>query len=495
MPTRPILKASKKYIAQLDAGESAALERLLAQYAQSEAALQAAIDALAQEYAGIANLTGAQAYRLERYRSLQKQVAYEMDKIGKLLGYETIGVSDEAARLGVQAGINLGTLSGKLAPPIVDAFASLNTSVIARASSFVGTSSPLYKMLAKDYGAQWAEVISMQYVNGVSLGWNSKKIARMLSNTISTAVPSDMQRIIRTAQNYTYRTAQQATWQESGVVSGWIWSAETATCCASCLAQHGSIHGVDEMLDDHFNGRCLVEGTLISTLRGDVSIENIKVGDYVLTHTGNFRRVTNRQSRLYNGDVITLMSGVNAVTLTPEHRVLTQRGWVEAQDVIAADILRSSKRDDNRESSLRIVQPSAVRHLSFLSSAAHLLSDYDGYVYDLTVDRDSSFVASGIVVHNCAQIPITDALPGYPVTIPDVPFGEDIFNSLSSSAQAQRAADGGFTPLYNAYKDGAITFAQMSGNNQDDIFGNMRIQNSLSSLLGDGAQKYYQGAE
>jgi hypothetical protein len=71
----------------------------------------------------------------------------------------------------------------------------------------------------------------------------------------------------RTVQNWSYRTASHASYAaNSDVVSGWMWwSAQDITTCLSCWKQHGSVHEVNEVLNDHHRGRCtplpIVRGT------------------------------------------------------------------------------------------------------------------------------------------------------------------------------------------------------------------------------------------
>jgi hypothetical protein len=41
------------------------------------------------------------------------------------------------------------------------------------------------------------------------------------------------------------------------IVKGWIWSASLdATVCMACVAMNGTFHELDEILNDHHNGRC-----------------------------------------------------------------------------------------------------------------------------------------------------------------------------------------------------------------------------------------------
>ncbi len=87
---------------------------------------------------------------------------------------------------------------------------------------------------------------------------------------------------------------------------------------------------------------CLMPGQEIHTLGGVKNVEDIVVGDLVLTHKGRFCPVTKVMSRDYNGPVYTIYRGVNGdrgITVTEEHPILIaderkQVQWVQAKDVV-----------------------------------------------------------------------------------------------------------------------------------------------------------------
>lgn len=102
------------------------------------------------------------------------------------------------------------------------------------------------------------------------------------------------------------------------------------------------------------NCRCFVDWNVpVFTPDGWKTINKISVGDMVLTHKGRFRKVRKTlEPQRYCGSVVTITytTGYSPradakkprtlqVRVTPEHPVLTQRGWVEAQHVTAQDTL------------------------------------------------------------------------------------------------------------------------------------------------------------
>jgi len=89
-----------------------------------------------------------------------------------------------------------------------------------------------------------------------------------------------------------------------------------------------------------FHWNALVKGTKILTSKGEIPIEDVKVGDRVLTHTGQFKYVystmsktiRNKMIRIFNTDSGRILSG------TYEHPILTFfRGWKTFGDVQVGD--------------------------------------------------------------------------------------------------------------------------------------------------------------
>lgn len=78
---------------------------------------------------------------------------------------------------------------------------------------------------------------------------------------------------------------------------------------------------------------CIAEGTLIKTERGDVPIEQVMVGDRVLTRSG-YRKVLKTIDKGFQ-EVITRFG----VTATPDHRFITKHGEKELKTLQPSDIL------------------------------------------------------------------------------------------------------------------------------------------------------------
>jgi len=79
---------------------------------------------------------------------------------------------------------------------------------------------------------------------------------------------------------------------------------------------------------------CLMPQEEIITDTGVRKICDIKVGDKVLTHKGRFRRVKSIMRRDYSGPIVSIRPYfAKPFRVTPEHPILTNKGWVRAKEL------------------------------------------------------------------------------------------------------------------------------------------------------------------
>ena len=138
---------------------------------------------------------------------------------------------------------------------------------------------------------------------------------------------------------------------------------------------------------------CVAAGELVSTKRGEIPIEKVLVGDYVMTRSG-WKCVLAATQTNPNAEVLELHTNAGQVLrCTPNHKVFANGEWVEAQDVVPSDVLVGKQGDFTVSAVLRKGQTAAV--------------------YDLTVEGTHEFFASEILVHNCDELAAwTDAPKG-----------------------------------------------------------------------------------
>jgi hypothetical protein len=116
---------------------------------------------------------------------------------------------------------------------------------------------------------------------------------------------------------------------------------ERTTEC--CLLVHGqavpmgatfTLEGEPRYADEQeappFHWNAILAGEMVTTDRGAVPIERVRVGDRVLTHHGRFKRVTMAVRRRHSGAVLSIQTDCGIIRATAEHPILTADGWREA---------------------------------------------------------------------------------------------------------------------------------------------------------------------
>lgn len=145
---------------------------------------------------------------------------------------------------------------------------------------------------------------------------------------------------------------------------------------------------------------CFPAGTQITL--GDSTrkpIEDIQVGDLVLTHKGNVKNVTKTYCRDYKGDLVCLnVTNNENIRATPQHPF-----WASKKE----DLL-----PDDRWT-IHWVHSGCLGEGDYVTSPAgstgtifHVVEEvaiefFQGQVYNFEVDEDESYVANGLSVHNC----------------------------------------------------------------------------------------------
>ena len=146
---------------------------------------------------------------------------------------------------------------------------------------------------------------------------------------------------------------------------------------------------------------CFRKGTLITTKEGLKPIEDIKKGDYVLTHNNRYKEVVvpmvNPAKEIYS-----LKVEKNVETfVTPEHPIRVkevgknENKWVKVKDL----------NKDKHHVQLGNFKYSHIEKLQLLST--------DETVYNFEVEDDNSYVANNMVVHNCQSFSLAGKRRGF----------------------------------------------------------------------------------
>jgi len=106
---------------------------------------------------------------------------------------------------------------------------------------------------------------------------------------------------------------------------------------------------------------CFPEGTKIISNPSTVAIENIKLGQEVLTHDGTFQKVAKKFKRYYKGNLVKIKtSGMPELSVTPNHQFSVGRledkslSWIRADELKIGDylftpLLSQTQKRDNKE--------------------------------------------------------------------------------------------------------------------------------------------------
>jgi hypothetical protein len=186
---------------------------------------------------------------------------------------------------------------------------------------------------------------------GMDEGEGARAIARRLREEFDWMSDTRAEAIARTEGSMAVNHSQHELYQEAGISKRkWL-----ATLDGRVRDAHAAANLDEAEIDEPFivggealmypgdpagtpgnTINCFVDGQIkILTSTGYKPIRDIQVGDEVLTHRGQYKRVV-RLSRQpgYKGDVVQVrLSTGKRITVTPEHPILTDRGWVNAEDI------------------------------------------------------------------------------------------------------------------------------------------------------------------
>ncbi|MFA5151991.1 MAG: hypothetical protein WC554_05475 [Clostridia bacterium] len=318
-PVINIVELAKQFREALAKRDNKALTQIINAYGDIYSRLQDKINLLTLQIAAMDPPTAAAIRKLDSYKSLVVSIEQELTKFQGYAGTVMQQSASDAVKLGVTNARTL-TLAGN--PAVSSVWRNLNPTAIESLVSYFGEGSPLMKRLDTLAGEN-ALKVAQTIIDNVALGNNPKTIAGLIRQSLGGGL-TDALRMTRTVQLYSYREANRASYVANGdVVKGWYWmSALDPNSCMSCIAMHGTFHTNDEVLNDHHNGLAEVEGNVI--LSDDTTaLESIN----------------------YDGDIIIIRTASGKLlSVTPNHPVLTDRGWIAAAfihkgcNVISANI-------------------------------------------------------------------------------------------------------------------------------------------------------------
>jgi len=324
MPPDDALLAAEKFRGELLKREREAAVRLVNAYGGVYERLQGQIKALIVELDALAAEGEVPAWKvgkLSRLKALKRQVEVEVSRYAAVAENE---ISQGAKGAIAQAQADAKALAQASLPgvkpldaQIMGLWQRLDPTAVEELLGFLADDSPLMAGLRTELGPAVANGVGEKLVQGIALGYNPRKTANIIRKELGQGLTWSL-RTARTAQLYAYREASRAAYVANPqIVKGWVWrSARDSRCCMSCLAMDGTVHGPDETLNDHHNGRCLAPGTVVESPSAIMAFV----------------------SRRYDGDMITIRTASGQLlSVTPNHPILTDSGWVAAGLLMKGD--------------------------------------------------------------------------------------------------------------------------------------------------------------
>lgn len=313
-----ILDAANAHRAALLARDDATRRAMAARWLGVERSLSAATEALALQMAnGEEPVTVEQLMRSRRYRELRQQLNAELRRYNAyadetITGGQRNMITDALSHS--QAAIMTVAMEAQIVVP----FNRLPVTAVERLAGLAGDGSPLASVLS-DATAGAGDELAQRLVSGVALGQNPIEVARQ---AIRAGVGQSFTRIATIARSEMLRTYRLTTLEQYAasrvVISYTRISARDSRVCPACLLADGRTYPIDYGFDAH--PQCLIGGTVVSS-----------------------PTVLATSKRWFDGQVIEIRTvNGNVLTVTENHPILTDKGWIAAHLLKEGDNVISS---------------------------------------------------------------------------------------------------------------------------------------------------------
>ena len=249
----------------------------------------------------------------------------------------------ELRKIGMDVPINAGSLG---VSPVVTAF---NSPIHADRVGlmYTRTFSEL-KGITAAMDQQISGVLAQGLIDGKV---NAAELAKIINGRVDAVGLARARTLARTEIVRAHHLANIQEYKNAGLTGVKIqaeWMTAGWNVCPVCQPLEGKIYTIAEiepMIPRHPN--CLLDGQIpIYTLEGWKPIVDIKVGDMVLTHKGRFKKVIqlHRNHTEVGQDCVRFgtknwSGNWTRVSVTANHPIFTDRGWIPASDLNEDDIL------------------------------------------------------------------------------------------------------------------------------------------------------------
>ena len=161
---------------------------------------------------------------------------------------------------------------------------------------------------------------------------------------------------------------------------------------------------------------CFHPETNIMTKSGIKEIKDIKLGEEILTHNGQYHKNNFIFQRYYSGDLIVIKSELNDINCTPNHKLFVikkgenKRKFIESQELEIGDLLTSHVKKEcifNLQIKSNVlfletkIELNKANEFSTFPIKEIKKEEYYGDVYNLSVENIHSYTANLIGAANC----------------------------------------------------------------------------------------------
>lgn len=302
-----VVRTLFEYRDELGRRENALLKRMAKYWLGVERDIRGKILDLAQavitELENGRPVTPQYIYSLQRYKEFAKQAKDEFDYYDKNIITLITDQQKENFNLGLDAANEAILKSYPINSP---SWTQLHISAFETMAGMLSDGTPLNRLISRDYPLA-IEGINQALINGVTLGKGYKQVADDMVMASRMAFERSVL-IARTEVNRAYRFANTEQYRQSGVVTGFKRLVYKPTACFACLMMDGEVIPVGQELYDHPRGKCILPGQYVS---GPVPEAFI--------------------SRHYNGNIVIIRTASGKLlSVTPNHPILTDHGWISA---------------------------------------------------------------------------------------------------------------------------------------------------------------------
>jgi len=261
MPEGEIYETIERFRRDLLRRERKAASEMVRVYGQAWKRIRAELERLHTEYEAM-KARGEEPgkdwiYQYNRARAFRNQVLRELQTFAQYAENKVREEQIEAVRIAEEQAERLARLALGTPPAgLTIDWNRIDRYAVETMLGMTQMESPLHRLLLSisSEGAQTAEDTLVQ---GMLLGKNPREVAREMRRVLGTTLSRALT-IARTETLRAHREATRASYQaNSDIVAGWVWHSALGTrTCAACWAMHGTVHRLDEILDDHPGGRC-----------------------------------------------------------------------------------------------------------------------------------------------------------------------------------------------------------------------------------------------